>query len=421
MEIVLVGLNHKTAPVNIRECLAFPGEEIPKALVRLVENPAISEALMLSTCNRVEVLAAGPSGQEAVEAVKDFLAREKGLQLRDFADSLFVCEADEACRHLFRVAASLDSMIVGEPQILGQVKESYRQAIAAKTTGVILNKLMHRGFSVAKRIRKETGIGDHAVSISYAAVELAKKIFEDLLGRKVLLVGAGEMAELAVEHLINHRAKDIFVANRTFERAVELARRFSGTPVRFSEIGRVLTSVDIVISSTGSPEIVINKDTVKAAMKARKNRPLFFIDIAVPRDVDPQINRLENAYVYDIDDLSGIVENNLAERMKEAVRAESIVDEAVLTYREWFSSLDVVPTIKALKDKMDAIRIAETRKSLAGLKDLTQEQRAAIDRLTESIVNKALHDPIQFLKGSGHRTGKKRDYIGITRDMFKLD
>jgi len=247
--------------------------------------------LMLSTCNRVEVLAAGPCASDATGAIKEFLAREKSLKLKDFEDSLYVCESDEACRHLFRVTSSLDSMIVGEPQILGQVKESYRQATLAKTTGVILNKLMHRGFSVAKRIRKETGIGDHAVSVSYAAVELAKKIFDDLLGRKVLLVGAGEMAELAVEHLINHRAKDIFVANRTFERAVALARRFSGTPVQFSEIGRVLTTVDIVISSTGSPDIVINKEMAKAAMKARKNRPLFFIDIAVPRDVDPQINQ----------------------------------------------------------------------------------------------------------------------------------
>jgi len=318
------------------------------------------------------------------------------------------------------VASSLDSMMVGEPQILGQIKEAYREATVKKTSGVILNRLLHKTFFVAKRVRSETGIGDHAVSISYAAIELARKIFGSLEGKKVLLIGAGEMAELAVEHLIRNRAGDIFVANRTFERGVELARNFSGKPLRFDEVPESLSQVDIIISSTGSPDFVIRRDQVKGCMRGRKNRPIFFIDIAVPRDIDPKINRLSNVYVYDIDDLKGVIDENMEERNREAIKGERIVDEAVISYRKWYESLDVVPTIVGLRRKMEAIVAAEMKKTRTALNHLSDDDAHAISRMTEAMIKKILHDPTLFLKGDGCH-GDKSLYLDVTRKLFKLD
>ena len=421
MELILRGLSHKTAPVDVRERLAFSDQETAAALAELNLDPAVSEAVLFSTCNRVEVLLAGEDAKALEEAALDVLCRVKNIPLSDFAPYLYRYQGDDAFRHVFRVAGSLDSMVVGEPQILGQVKKSFRAAVAAQSSGVVLNRLLHRAFSTAKRVRKETGIGGHAVSVSFAAVELAKRIFGELSGKKVLLIGAGEMAELAVEHLMHNRAEKLMVANRTLDRAAALAERFGGTAIGFSEIGEALKTADIVISSTGAPGYVLKKDDVKAVMRPRKNRPLFFIDIAVPRDIDPSINKLDNAYVYDVDDLAGVVEKNMAERMKEAARAEVIVEEAVISYRRWFDSLEVVPTIKALCDRMEAVRLAELQKSLTGLKNLGDEEREAIDRLTRAIMAKVVHGPIVFLKSEGHRQAKKRDYIGAARDMFQLD
>ncbi|MDM8526433.1 glutamyl-tRNA reductase [Desulfococcaceae bacterium HSG8] len=425
-EIILLGLNHKTAPVELRECLAFSGDETEDALSFFQRHPNVREMVIISTCNRVEILMAADNRFRAVEAARTYISESKDIPASQFEASLYVYYGDEAVRHIFKVASSLDSMVVGEPQILGQVKTAYKTATAKKTSGVVLNRLFHKTFSVAKRVRTETGIGDNAVSISYAAIELGRKIFGKLEGKKVLLVGAGEMAELAVEHLIRNRIGDIFVANRTFERGLGLAKRFNGKAVRFEEISDCLRYTDIIISSTGSPEFVIRREHVKGQMRGRKNRPLFFIDIAVPRDIDPEINRIPNVYVYDIDDLKGVIDENIEDRNREALRGERIIDEAVISYRQWYESLDVVPTIVALRKKMDAIAKTEVRKTLNVLKAghggiaPAEEDCQAVCRMADALVNKILHDPTLFLKGDGCH-GDKSLYLDVARKLFKLD
>jgi glutamyl-tRNA reductase len=418
--ILLIGLNHKTAPVEIRECLAFSGEEAAGAVEALRENDAVGEVVLFSTCNRVEVLLAAPDPDKAVTVVKDFLAEFKQVPRGRFEDAIYVHCGDEAVRHLFCVAASLDSMVVGEPQILGQMKASYAIAVGRKSAGTILNRLLHRAFSIAKRVRSETGIGDHAVSISYAAVELGRKIFGDLEGKKVLLVGAGEMAELAVEHLIRNRAGDLLVANRTFEHGVALAKRFRGEALRFEEIPDALAHVDIIISSTGSPDFVIVHSQVKSVMRSRRNRALFFIDIAVPRDIDPSINRISNVYVYDIDDLKGVVDENREDRQREAIKALRLIDEAVIQFRSWLNSLEVVPTIVALRNKIETIADAEIRKTVQQLGDLTDSQQSALLRMKITLANKLLHYPTLFLKKSSCNADKTGD-IDTVRKLFHLD
>jgi glutamyl-tRNA reductase len=419
VEIVLLGINHKTAPVEVRECIAFSAEESTTAQQVLHRKPFIKEVLLFSTCNRVEVLLVTDDKPQAIAATKKFIAEFNKIPLKQFDSALYCHAGDEAVRHVYRVAASLDSMVVGEPQILGQIKDAYRSATSIKTSGVILNRLLHRTFFVAKRIRTETGIGDRAVSISYAAVELARKIFGALEGKKVLLIGAGEMAELAVEHLIRNRADDIYVANRTFENGVALARKFNGKAIRFEEIDDSLQSVDIIISSTGATDFVITREQVKKSIRIRRNRPLFFIDIAVPRDIDPKINRLTNSYVYDIDDLKGIIDENIDDRNKEAVKAERIVDEAVIRYREWFDGLDIVPTIVALRKKLESIAEAEIKKTLHS-SQIPDATAPAIYRMTNSLINKILHDPTVFLKKDGMQNDKSL-YIDTVRKLFKLD
>ncbi len=418
-EIVLLGLNHKTAPVELRECIAFTPDQSTEALNALKNNPVVNEVMLFSTCNRVEVLLVTTQTAEAVYAAKEFISRFNDIPIANFEDALYVHVGNEAVRHIFRVAASLDSMVVGEPQILGQIKEAYRLSTQKKTSGVILNRLLHRTFFVAKRIRSETGIGGHAVSISYAAIELGRKIFGSLDGKKVLLIGAGEMAELAVEHLIRNRASDIRVANRTFQRAVKLSQRFHGSPIRFEELIATLADVDIVISSTGSSEFILERGQVKGVMRKRRNRPLFFIDIAVPRDIDPAINRLSNTYVYDIDDLKGVIAENIEDRQNEAVKGERIVDEAVVRFQQWYVSLDVVPTIKALRQKLETIAEAELTKTLQyGI--ISDEGRQALERMTHAMINKILHDPTKVLKRNGCQGGRSV-YLDIARKLFKLD
>jgi glutamyl-tRNA reductase len=384
------------------------------------QEPLVDEVLLFSTCNRVEFVLATRDSARATEAVKDFLSEFKDTPRNTFEHALYVHEGDDAVRHMFRVSSSLDSMVVGEPQILGQVKDAYQEATDHKTCGVILNRLMHKSFSVAKRVRTETGIGDSAVSISYAAVELGRKIFGELEKKAVLLIGAGEMAELAVEHLIANRVEPIYVANRTFERGLEIAEGFNGTAIRFEEIGDYLKKVDIVISSTGAPHYILVPDDFKGVMRARKNRPLFFIDIAVPRDIDPEINRINNVYVYDIDDLQDAIQENIEERRQEAQRGERIVDGAVIQFRRWYEALDVVPSVVALREKAEAIRQAELKKTFSSLKSASAEDRAAVDRLTAALVNKILHDPTLFLKERGHRD-QKTLYVDIFRKLFRLD
>ena len=420
LEIVLLGLNHKTAPVALRECLAFSPDETSAILRAFLESSVISEAVLVSTCNRVEILMATDDKTHAVRTAKMCLSEFKKLPASEFEQSLYIHKGEDAVRHVFRVASSLDSMVVGEPQILGQIKEAYKLATLKKTSGVILNKLFHRTFFVAKRVRSETGIGDHAVSISYAAIELGRKIFGAFEGKKVLLIGAGEMAELAVEHLIRNRAGDILVANRTFETGVKLAKRFKGSAIRFEEIADSLGRVDIVISSTGSTDYVVTREQVKAITRRRRNRPIFFIDIAVPRNIDPEINRLTNSYVYDIDDLKGVIDESIENRNKEAIKGERIVDEAVIGFRQWYDNLDVVPTIVSLREKMDGIAQTEIKKTLRALKHLSDDDRQAITRMTSAMINKILHDPLLLLKSNGYHQNKSA-YLDLTRKLFKLD
>jgi glutamyl-tRNA reductase len=420
-QIVSIGLNHKTAPVEVRERLAFTSEDTAKVLEAMSDHPLVEEIALFSTCNRVEFLLASEEPEKAVEAIKDFMAKFKDTPRHLFEKALFVHQGDDAVRHIFRVTSSLDSMVVGEAQILGQIKRSYATACEHGSCGVVLNRLMHRSFSVAKRIRTETGIGDRAVSISYAAVELGRKIFGELEDKAVLLIGAGEMAELAVEHLVTNRARPIYVANRTFERGLELAERFRGTAIRFEEILEYLKKeIDIVISSTGAPGYVLEQGHFKGLMRARKNRPLFFIDIAVPRDIDPDINRISNVYVYDIDDLKSAIQENIDERKSEATRGERIVDEAVIQFRKWFQGLEVVPTIVGLREKIEEIRRRELEKTFSTLDGISEKDRDAIDRLTASLVNKILHDPTLFLKQVGHKDEKSL-YLDMARRFFNLD
>jgi len=337
-----------------------------------------------------------------------------------FSSNLYTNEDIDAVTHIFRVASSIDSMIVGEPQILGQIKEAYVEASRQKTSGVILNRLMHRAFHVAKRVRTETEICEAAVSISYAAVELAKKIFHVLEGKKVLLIGAGDMAELAAKHLMAQGVSSMVVANRTFERAVKVAGLFKARPVSFDEIGDQLLDVDIVVTSTASKEYVITYDQVKNSLRKRRNRPLFLIDIAVPRDVQPKINDLENVYVYDIDDLKGVIELNMSQRQQAAVKAERIVREEAGKFEKWLETLAVVPTIVSMRDKADSIIQAELKKSFSSLGDLTTAQKEAVRTLTRSIAEKVMNDPIVYLKKKAGRESLNT-YLDVTRKLFNLD
>jgi glutamyl-tRNA reductase len=420
LEIGLVGLNHKTAPVELREQLTATCVPGAVDLSGYKILPAVKEALVLTTCNRVEILLTAEdldrAFQEAIRTWEDPPHRtEAGLK-----PYIYAYRGDDAVQHLFRVASSLDSLVVGEPQILGQLKAAYREAVKNRSTGVIMNRLLHKAFTVAKRIRSETGIADNAVSISFAAVELAKKIFQDLAGKRVLLIGAGEMAELAAEHLVHNQVQEIVVANRTLERAMDLAHRWRGRAVSLQEVPQALSGTDIVISSTGAPEILIRQAEVKAIMKQRKQRPLFFIDIAVPRDIDPQVNELDNVYLYDIDDLQGVVAQNIAARKNEAVQAERIVREEAVKFRNWMNGLEVVPTIVALRNKIEDIRLGEMKKAGPVLQELTPEQQQAIEAMTQAMINKILHDPITFLKKSGDPL-QVSEQADLTQKIFRLN
>ncbi len=422
-EIILIGLNHKTAPVELREALSFTEEESSTALAEIKNQKQIKEALIFSTCNRMEILFVSDgcsSTEDAVDSFKIFISEYKKISISQFENSLYIYTGDDAVKHIFRVASSLDSMIVGEPQILGQVKKAFRTSVTNNSSGVILNRLMHKTFNIAKKVRRETGIGDNAVSISYAAVELAKKIFTDLNTKSVMLLGAGEMAELAVEYLMADGVKNIIIANRTFCNAVSLAEKFNGKTVKFEERHKMLEDVDIIISSTGATKCILDADTVKTAMHHRKNRPLFFIDIAVPRDIHPDINKIANAYLYDIDDLKNIVNDNMEERHQEAVKGERLIEEAVLKFHRWIDNLKLVPTIVAMKEKINSITEAETKKTLSHLKNISADDIAAIERMSKSIASKMMHDPIVFLKNIGdHRDHAL--YLSIARQLFNLN
>ena len=417
-KIMILGVNHKTAPVEIRERLAFTNDPgTPYRELKVI--PGCEEFTFLSTCNRVEVLFVSSTPMETEKNVRNFLFNNS-MSYEEAGKYVYLHQGEDAIQHLFRVGASLDSMIVGEPQILGQLKQAYRDASEQDAAGLIVNRLMHKAFSVAKRIRTETEIGSSAVSISYAAVELAKKIFGDLKNKIAMLVGAGEMAELAAQHLMNQGVAEVLVANRTFERAVNLARCFNGKPVALEELIPQLEHVDILISSTGSPDIILHSQDVKPIMRKRRNRPLFLIDIAVPRDLDPKLNDLANVYLYGIDDLNNVVDINKTERDKEAVQAERIVTEETLKFMLWLGSMEVTPTIVAIREKADAIRQAELAKTLPNLNNLSEEETQAIEKMTSAMMNKILHHPIIFLKKEDSHKDKKVK-LAFFRKVFNLD
>ncbi len=416
--IILLGVNHKKTPLEVREKLALSsGYEEPLAALGTIDG--LREYYLLSTCNRVEILVSTDAADVVEKKLAEFLFGD-ALTPDQYEKHLYCYRDAKAIHHLFMVAASLDSMIVGESQILGQLKEAYRWSSEKKCTGPILNKLLHKSFSVAKRVRSETRIGSSAVSISYAAIELAKKIFGSLEDKRVLLIGAGEMAELAAEHLVGNGAKDVVVANRTLERALDLAKRFNGRAVGLDEMLEQLGQVDIIVSSTGAPGIILHRDDVKPLMRNRRNKPLFFIDIAVPRDLDPALNDLENVYLYDIDDLNNVVELNKAERDKEAIKASRIVDEEALKFKDWQAGLAVTPTLAALREKGNAIARMELERTLPRLEGLSAKERKSVEKMASAIVSKLLHDPMLFLKSESCKDQSEMK-VDMLRSVFGLE
>ncbi|MBW2673422.1 MAG: glutamyl-tRNA reductase [Deltaproteobacteria bacterium] len=419
MSIALLGINHRSAPLSIRERLSISCGEEGKPFEELKKIPQVGEALYLSTCNRVEVLVNMEGTDAGVEGLKAFITAHGNLSPGEMNRCLYVYRDEEAVRHLFRVASSLDSMVMGEPQILGQVKDAYRLCVKQKASGVILNKLLHHAFRVAKRVRTETAIANNAVSVSFAAVELAKKIFGTLNGKRALLVGAGEMAELAARHLMDTGVDRMIFTNRTYENAVRLANDFQGLPVEFELLDEQLGDVDIVISSTGSPDCIISADMIESALRRRKNRLLFLIDVAVPRDIDPAAEQIDNVYLYNVDDLQGVVDQNTQGRLEEAHRAQAIIDEEVVKFSGWYATLEVVPTIVALKGKAEKIVKGEMEKSHSWMKNLDEEEQGNIEVLVNSVVNKILHDPVVGLKRES-RNGGADPYVAAIKKLFRL-
>ena len=421
MHIVIVGLSHKTAPVEIREKLAFAPTAMERPLRQMLELPAVAEGLIVSTCNRVELCAATREPDAAMAALRRFLVEYHEIDPDDINPSLYSYQGEEAIRHLFRVASSLDSMVLGEPQILGQIKTAYGYAAEFKTAGLILNRFLHKAFSVAKRVRTETAIAGNAVSVAFAAVELARKIFGTLEGKTVLLIGAGEMCELAARHFINNGVSQVHVTNRTFERAVKLAEEFKGRAIAFDDFPDHLHQIDIVLTSTGASTFILGPKKVEEVIKQRKNKPMFFIDIAVPRDIDPRVNDVANVYLYDVDDLQGVIAANLKERHKEAKKAEGIIEEEIVAFDRWLATLDVVPTIVALRSRFEEIRRAEVDKTFgAALKNLGDKERRSVEALTSAIINKLLHAPITLLKQEQNDDSTDSS-VHAVRTLFNLE
>jgi glutamyl-tRNA reductase len=418
MSIILVGVNHKTAPVEVRERFAFAESQVQDALHQLVDRELICEGLILSTCNRVEVIAATPKKSEAEAAIShvygflnQFLRCDSAL----LSKHCYHHSDSSAIKHIFRVTSSLDSMVLGEPQITGQIKEAFQQAQDAESVGHLLTRLMNRAFAVSKRVRNETGIGTSAVSISFVAVELAKKVFETLRGTTVMLIGAGEMAELAARHLLNYGASRILVVNRTYENAESLAAEMKGEPVRFEQFNQRLPEAEIVVCSTGAPHYLVTPDQVRNALATRRNRPMMLIDISVPRNIDPAISNLDNAFVFDVDDLGSIAENNRTERRREAIRAESIIDAEVERFMTVLAEGDLNAVIGAFRREVNSMALTELDRSRKRLGDLSEDQEEALRVMINAIVNKFTQPVIKQLRESedGHSP-----YLKAWREMY---
>jgi glutamyl-tRNA reductase len=416
MSFQLIGVNHKTAPVEVRERLAIPESRLPEALRTFTQHPGVEEGLILSTCNRVELLARTQNGGADL---RGFLGAFFNMDRALMDPHLYEYREKDAVRHVFRVTSSLDSMVVGEAQILGQVKEAYATARAVGAVNSQLDQLLTRAFAVAKRVRTETAVGSSAVSVASVAVELAKKIFGSLNGRNVYLVGAGKMTELAARHLLAHGAASIFVANRTYDRAIRLAQKFNGQAIEFNRLYDTCDRADIVITSTGAPHAIFRREHGELFLSRRKNRPMFFIDIAVPRDVDAEMNNLDGIFVYDIDDLQQAVASHVADRKKEAERADDIINLEVDRFQARLQTLDVVPTIVSLQDHLETIRQAEIDRVRGRLGAISPEQELAIEALTRGIVNKIMHTPISTLKTAA-RDSEATTVVDLVRRLFNL-
>ncbi|HEY3037782.1 MAG TPA: glutamyl-tRNA reductase [Pyrinomonadaceae bacterium] len=421
MSIVLVGVNHKSAPVEVRERLAFSEDACASGLRTLVDGEVVREGLIVSTCNRVEVLAETTSEQlnDTVERVHQFLTATNTLPRSFFEAHLYQHTDDQAIRHLFRVTSSLDSMVVGEPQVLGQVRRAYSIALEAGTAGRILNRLIHHAFRVAKRVRTETGIGANAVSISYMAVELGRKIFNSLAGHTALLIGAGEMAELSARHLLNAGVSRVLLANRTEEKAERLATELGGETVNFDVLADHLAEADIIICSTAADQYVVTEPMAREALSKRRNRPSFFIDISVPRNIDPAVGKIPNVFVFDIDDLESVISSNIREREREAERAELIIESEIMQFQQTLRILDIGPTIGALRNKLQDIAKLELRRQRNRLGPLTAEQERAVEALLVSTVNKISHPLLSHMRRSFDASDA--DTIQAWRDIFGLE
>jgi len=424
--LLLFGVNHKTAPVELREQLAIPADRLAEATRSLAQTPGVREAMVLSTCNRVELLVCSESAApDLLGFFNDFFALDNPDAV--LKPHVYEYRDHEAVRHLFRVASSLDSMVVGEPQILGQVKEAYS---VAKSVGAVqknLEKLLQNAFNVAKRVRNETEIGNSSVSIASIAVDLAEKIFGSLQNKKVLLVGAGKMSELAARHLVQRGASSIYVANRTQERAERLAAQFrsqfAGHVVPFNDLYAFADRADIVITSTGSPEPIFRPEHAAKFIHRRRNRPMFFIDIAVPRDVDPAVNRVEGVFLYDIDDLQSVAASNRTDRVKEAAQAEAIIAVEVERYQRLLNTLDAIPVIRNLQQSAETMRQSELRKAESKLRGLAAEplsdaQWSAVEAMTKALMNKFLHPTLQAIKAAAAEGDSER--LDTFRSTFDI-
>ncbi|MGC8793176.1 MAG: glutamyl-tRNA reductase [Bryobacteraceae bacterium] len=420
MKLCLTGLNHRTAPVEVREQLAFDAPSLGSALADLVARPGVSEGLILSTCNRVEVSVTAEDGVDPAPVVTQFLAEQRRVEPSWLAPYLYRYEDAEAIRHLFRVASSLDSMVVGEPQILGQLKAAYAVAKAHGAVGGWMEAILTRAFSVAKRVRTETGIGENPVSVSSTAVELARQIFGSLAGRRVMVIGAGKMAELALRHLRAAGVSRVFVTNRTLERARAMAEAFQGVIVEYDRLLESLPEMDIVLTSSGAPFYLLRKDQMRRVLEARRHRPMFLIDIAVPRNIEPAVNELDGVFLYDIDDLARVADANLGERRKRAELAERIIAEEVERMVARLKAREVAPTIVSLQERLEQIRQAELARYRSRLEPLTREQEEALEALTRGILNKLAHGPISELRRRATEPGGL-ETVELIRRMFRLD
>jgi glutamyl-tRNA reductase len=419
MPLILVGLNHRTAPVDVRERLNIAETKLPETTQSLRALGGVEGAAVLSTCNRVEVIVS-TRDEDVITNIVEWLSGRANAARTELEKHLYILRHGDVITHLFRVASGLDSMILGEPQIAGQVKQAFLTAHELGTLDSLLTQLYENTLRVSKKIRTETGIGEHAVSVPYAAVELAKKIFGDLRGLQVLLLGAGEMGELTAEHLHGQEVKQVFVANRSFDRARELAQRFDGEAVHFDAADEHLATCDIVIASTAAPHYVVEPHQVLRALEARRNRNLFLIDLAVPRNINPAVSKIDGAYLYNVDDLQQVADSNLDRRQQKAREAEQIVSREVEGFRKRLVAQDAVPTILELQQRLEAIRSAELDKCLRKMGPMTAEQRTAVEALSTQLINKILHYPILQLKEASDEPQERESLRRTIRKIFGL-